>query len=629
MGSTDSIGSGNGCGAGAAVIDAAATTPSARTIHGLFAHQARFAPNLLAVSDGAHDLTFAALDQRSNQIAHSLRAWGVHSGHVVATCLGHTPDFAACALAALKSGAAYLPLDPLNPDDRLEFMLRQSGARVLLTTAALARPALNGSWRTVPLDAYAGEISSCPSDQVSEQNDPDTCAYVIFTSGSTGTPKGVEVTHRNLLNLVGWHNHTFAVTPADRTSQVANLGFDAAVWELWPNLIAGASVHFAPEAARSSPEQMRDWLVARAITISFQPTPMAELMMRLPWPPETLLRYLLTGGDVLHDVPSPALPFKLVNNYGPTEATVVATSAVVEARPDARTVPSIGAAIENVTLAIVSPNLQPVADGEPGELCVGGAGVARGYLGQPELTAEKFVKLPAGRFYRTGDMARRLANGEIAFLGRLDDEIKIRGFRIQPAEIVRCLNTHPAVAASAVSARQFAGEMQLVAYIVPEPDAPVHLVSELQACVREGVPEYMVPKVFVKLAELPVGPNGKVERSRLPEPCDDNRLREGPVAAPRSVIEERVVEILVPMLGVPDVGVNDNFFLLGGHSLLGAQLIARLRERFGVELSLRSLFDKPRVADIAAEIERLLVAKVEGMSDEEAERMLKAAREAA
>jgi len=361
--------------------------------------------------------------------------------------------------------------------------------------------------------------------------------------------------------------------------------------------------------------------------LSFGPTAVAECMVNLAWPPQTALRVLLTGADTLRRYPRPGTPFVLVNNYGPTECTVVATSGEIGPHVGSDVLPSIGRPVENVEIHIVDEELNPVPDGAPGELLIGGAGVGRGYLNLPELTAQKFIADPFGgtagaRFYRSGDLARMLPDGQIEFMGRSDEQIKIRGYRIEPGEIAAALEQHPAIQASCVAAYSTdAGERRLAAYIVPAsklcPNA-----RQLQAFLGDRLPDYMVPSTFVRLECLPISAHGKVDRAALPQPTAENELNDDSFADAQSEIEQWLAGLLTGLLGVPRVGRNDNFFNLGGHSLLGAQLIAKVQQRFGVELSLRSLFDHPTIAEISSEIERLLEAKLQAMTDEEAQRIL-------
>jgi amino acid adenylation domain-containing protein len=452
-------------------------------------------------------------------------------------------------------------------------------------------------------------------------------AYVIYTSGSTGRPKGVEITHKNLLNLVFWHQNEFKVSSNDRASQLASPGFDAAVWELWPYLTAGASVHLVDEEVRSQPGALRDWLVQHRITIGFVPTPVAERMMTLEWPSHTALRTLLTGADTLHGYPPRNLPFAFVNNYGPTECTVVATSGAVlpEEHPDV--LPTIGRPISNVEILILDERLRPVPVGTTGEIYIGGAGVGRGYLNSPELTAAKFIANPfettgSGRLYRTGDLGCYLADGQISFQGRIDDQIKIRGYRIEPNEIVATLNQHPSVEASAVVAREQAGsDKHLVAYVVLRPDAQI-TIPVLRNFLHERLPEHMVPRVFVQLYSMPLNANGKIDTVNLPAPDEQNTIVNSELPSPRNIVEERLVQILTKLLNIRSVDINDNFFLLGGHSLLAAQLLASMRDVFDVELPLRTIFDSPTIAALSLEIERSLSTRVDSMTSDEVTKAL-------
>jgi acyl carrier protein len=335
-------------------------------------------------------------------------------------------------------------------------------------------------------------------------------------------------------------------------------------------------------------------------------------MLLLSWPADTPLRILLTGADVLHLHPSAKVPFKLVNNYGPTECSVVTTSGLVQAGEAEVGLPPIGRPIDNAQVYILDEEMREAGDGETGEIYIGGAGVARGYLNRPLLTAKRFVPNPfgEGRLYRTGDLGRYCADGQIAFLGRLDEQVKIRGYRVELEEIVCHLDAHPAVQVSAVICREDKpGDKQLVAYVVLAPAADSEKVR-LREFLSTRLPEYMVPSAFVQLGALPLTENGKVDRAKLPAPDEVNLLRDESFVTPRTPIEERLVKILAPLLHVGSISLNDNFFFLGGHSLLGTQLITRINQTFKVEMSLLNLFKHPTVAEIAYEIEQLIVAKV-------------------
>jgi len=501
-------------------------------------------------------------------------------------------------------------MDPAYPPDRLAFMLDDAQAPVLISSPSIAQRLPLAKREHVYLDAP--KIADHPAEPPPVPIGPDDLAYVIYTSGSTGRPKGVEISHRSLANLVSWHTQAFSVTALDRASHLAGLGFDAAVWELWPYLAVGASVHLAEEDTRNSAEALWGWLLAQRISISFVPTPLAEqlLGLRLKWPRKIALRVLLTGGDTLQHYPPPGLPFLVVNNYGPTECTVVATSGPLLPNRSATALPPIGRPIANTQIYLLDQRLQPVPAGATGEMYIGGAGVARGYHNRPDLTVEKFITSPfsdepGARLYKSGDLARLLPDGQIAFLGRMDDQIKIRGYRIEPNEIVSALRRHPDIHGSVVVAREAArGERQLVAYIVPKAEFDLTYTG-LRDFLGDFLPEYMIPAAFVRIDALPLTPHGKIDRAALPEPTPTNTLQDDGSAEPCTSTEQHVAEILGELLNLESVGLEDNFFLLGGHSLLGAQLIARLRDAFGVEISLRSLFEGPTVAALSAELDRL------------------------
>jgi amino acid adenylation domain-containing protein len=576
-------------------------------------------PDAIALTAGAQVQTYQELDSQANRVAHYLRSLGVGPDVLVGVCLPRCAEMVVAALGILKAGAAYLPMDPAYPPDRLAFMLQDAQAPALITNRCIAGR-LPASGCTI-VDASGPEIDGQPDFAPRIEIMPDDLAYVIYTSGSTGRPKGVEITHGGLANLVSWHRQAFSLMPGDRASHLAGLGFDAAVWELWPYLATGASVHLTDEATRVSARLLRDWLLARKITISFVPTPLAERMLALEWPSETPLRILLTGGDTLHHYPPADLPFALVNNYGPTECAVVATSCPVrpEAHPKSR--PPIGRPITNTRVYLLDEHLEPVPTGEAGEIYIGGAGVARGYHNLPSLTAQRFIRdpfssEPGGRLYRTGDLGSLLPDGQIAFLRRIDDQIKIRGYRIEPNEIVSVLNQHQDVCESLVTACEDpSGDKRLVAYVVLAPDSGATQTA-LRDFLAEQLPEYMLPAAFVPLDAFPLTPHGKIDRAALPAPTAENTLKNGSVQAPGSAIEERLTGILATLLRVEHVGADENFFQMGGHSLLGAQVIAHVRDVFGVELSLRSLFDHPTAREMSTEIERLILTNLESVSGE-------------
>ena len=445
-----------------------------RCIHQLVEAQAESAPEALAAKFKDQQLTYKTLNRQANQLAHHLRTLGVGPEVPVCVCAERSLDLLVALLGILKAGGAYVPLDPAYPQARLAFMLSDSQAPLLLTQPQLAAQFSESEATVVCLDdpKIVGQSEANPVNNSA----PEDLAYIIYTSGSTGAPNGVEISHAALLNLVFWHQQAFAVTAADRATQIASMSFDASGWEIWPYLAAGAGIHLVEDEIRAAPEQVRDWLLSNSITICFLPTPLCERILTLDWPNESALRILLTGGDKLHQYPPRFLPFDLVNNYGPTEHTVVTTSGSVRAGEYSATAPSIGRPIANTQIYILDAHLEPVPEGVTGELFIGGAGLARGYRNRPTLTAERFIPDPFGdkpgaRLFRTGDMVRHLGGGAIEFLGRRDTQVKIRGFRVDTGEIEAALVKHPAITQAAVMAREdVRGEEALVAYVVQDSD---------------------------------------------------------------------------------------------------------------------------------------------------------------
>ncbi|WNZ58795.1 amino acid adenylation domain-containing protein [Myxococcus sp. MxC21-1] len=559
------------------------------------------APDATAVvgPDG-QSISYRELDRRAERVARHLRQLGAGRERIVGVCIGRSVEMVVSLLGVLKAGAAYLPLDPNYPAERLAYIVGDAAPVAILNTGA--DPIADTRVPRLDISRVLNETDT-PDVPTKEPVRLDDLAYVIYTSGSTGAPKGVLVTHRNLMNLVSWHTETFSLTAKDRMTQLASIAFDAAVWEIWPTLAAGATLHLVAPELSSAPADLANWLVAQQISISFLPTVIAEAVLALPWPSPCALRFVLTGGDRLHATPPAGLPFQLVNNYGPTETTVVATSGTVA--PDGKQgLPSIGRPVANARIYILDRQRRPVLPGVIGELYIGGAGVTRGYLNRPDLNAERFIPdpfvgVPEARMYASGDFARFLPDGTIAFHGRADRQVQIRGVRVELGEIEAALAAHPDVTAAAVvsEAQRQNGDVRLIAFaasdVVPQPDAAV-----LTQYLATKLPTAILPSRVIVIDRLPLTPNGKVDTAAL----EARALEAQPQvasAAPRTPHEEILAGIWSAVLGQERVGIHDDFFDLGGHSLKATQVIARTREAFGVDIPVRAIFERRTIAQLA------------------------------
>ncbi|HSN88710.1 MAG TPA: amino acid adenylation domain-containing protein, partial [Thermoanaerobaculia bacterium] len=563
-------------------------------VHRLFRQWAERTPDALAVAWNGGRLTYGELARQAEALARWLRGQGVGPETVVALSFERSPELITAALAVLEAGGAYLPVDPAQPVERKDWILRDSGATLALTSKDLF-PVREGE-RFAPADAGS-----------------DGLAYVIYTSGSTGMPKGTELGHRGLSNLIAWHRRTYGLGPADRTTLLAGPGFDASVWEMWAALTSGASLHIPSREVVLSPPALLRWMGEEGITVSFLPTPLAEAVLFESIPKGLSLRLLLTGGDRLVRRPPPDLPYALVNHYGPTESTVVATAGRVA--PVGERAPEIGSPIANTRVLILDRSLRPVPVGIAGELCLSGDGLARGYRNRPELTAERFVPEPFGaegaRLYRTGDLARWRPDGGIEFLGRADSQVKIRGFRIELGEVESALARQPGVEAAVVLAREdVRGDNRLVAYVVAS-EGEIS-TEELRRGLQRTLPEPMVPSAFVLLPELPLGPTGKVDRRALPAPERSRHESDPDFVPPRTPLEEEVAQVWRDVLGVDRIGVHDSFWALGGHSLLATRVLSRTEDLFRVDLPLQTLFASPTLGGFAALVGESVLAGEEG-----------------
>ncbi|HEV2736704.1 MAG TPA: amino acid adenylation domain-containing protein, partial [Longimicrobiaceae bacterium] len=594
--------------------DTAADLPRA-AVHELFAAQASATPAAVAVAADGGPLTYAELDRRANRLARYLVARGAAAEERVALCLDRGVEMVVGVLGVLKASAVYVPLDPSHPTERLRDVIADAGVSRVLTLAGSGANLPDGVER-VRLDEpeTAAALAAMPPEAPGVATDPEQLAYVIYTSGSTGRPKGVQVTHASLANLLLATRDAFRFAPGDVMPCLASYAFDIWAFEALLPLVSGAAVHLIPRERVLDVEQLADE-VRDATALHCVPVLMRQLVAALRASGRTLpgLRRAFVGGDAvppdllaeMHEV-FPAAALHVL--YGPTEATVLAsTFHVPRGWGGARHM--LGRPLPNMRLYVCDGRGEPLPAGIPGALLIGGAGVARGYLGRPELTAENFVPdafgaEAGGRLYRTGDRVRWVVAGALEFLGRVDSQVKVRGFRIEPGEIEAALLAHSGVHEAVVLVREQApGERRLVAYVVPG-DGGGLSVAELRSALRGRLPEYMVPSAFVVLDALPLNVNGKVDRKALPAPEAGGDGKS--CVAPRTAAEEILAGIWDEVLGVERVGAEEDFFELGGHSLLATRVVSRVRQSFGVEVPLRALFEAPTVAGLAGRVEALL-----------------------
>jgi amino acid adenylation domain-containing protein len=606
-----------------AALDAAPAPLPATTLVELF--EARVATDgaATAVAFGDESLSYAELNQRANRLARHLRGLGVGPEVRVGLALERSPELVAALLAVLKAGGAYVPLDPGYPQERLSFMLEDAAVPVLLTQERLLGALPAHAARVVCVDRDWPEIAGLEAANLTPVATPASLAYVIYTSGSTGRPKGVAVAHAGLANLAHAEQDVLGVHAGSRVLQFASLSFDASIFEIAMALASGACLCLATREALLPGPSLLETLQRQRVTIATLPPSAVALLPAAELPHlETLT---LAGEKVPAALVARWSPGRrFFNLYGPTEATV--WSAFAECRDTERD-PPIGAAVPNTTLHVLDRRLQPVPQGVPGELFVGGAGVARGYLNRPDLTAASFVPdpfaaAPGARLFRTGDRVRRRADGALEFLGRIDQQVKLRGFRIEPGEIEAVLTRHPEVKDAAVLLRDGAGgERRLVAYVAAGA-ASRPSVAALRAHLREALPEHMVPGAIVVLESLPQTPNGKLDRAALPAP---DAPQDGPVAPPRDGLETQIAALWAELLGLPRVSIHDNFFDLGGHSLLVVRTHRRLREMFpDRELPVVALFEHPTVASLAERLRGDDPGAARAADEEDAERLLAA-----
>ncbi len=600
--------------------DTATSYGGSGCVQELFEEQARKTPQMPAVQYEEQQLTYEDLNRRANRLAHHLRAQGVGRETLVGICVERSPAMLVGVLGILKAGAAYLPLDPSYPVERLRFMQEDAGLTILLTQQNQNQTATLGKSRVIYLDQDWEAIAACSPENPAPVSTPDNLAYLIYTSGSTGVPKGVVVEHRQLLNQLLWCRDKFGFSASDRVLQKASLTFDVSILETLLPLICGARVVMAGPGGDRDPDYLVELIRKEQITyIDAVPMLLDSLLDHQGSGAWNSVRLVTVGGEALNL----ALVHKfhgksrapLWNCYGPTETAIQSTVALCE---PGRGRVSIGRPIANNQVYVLDSNLSPTPIGVKGELYIGGDGVARGYLGRRDLTAERFLPDPfvsrktAGgtRLYRTGDLARWLEDGNLECLGRVDQQIKIRGFRIELGEIEAALMGHPKVREAVVIAREdVAGDKRLVAYVVAERKGEESKngigglgSNELREHLVGRLPEYMVPSAYVHLEKLPLNHNGKIDRKSLPEP--DRETPEQEYVGPRNATEETLCRLWQEVLRQERVGIRDNFFKIGGHSLRAAQVAARMRESFKVDIPLRQMFELPTIAQLAVVIDQ-------------------------
>lgn len=598
----------------------APTTSSPRQcLHEWFAEEAKKTPDATAVVCEEKRLTYQQLNQRANQLARYLQKSGIGLETPVALCLERSVDMLVGIIGVLKAGGLYVPMDPAYPKERLKFMLEDTRAPVLLTQANLQARLPETSACVICLDSEWAKIEHESGQDLRQTVAPESGAYVIYTSGSTGNPKGVVVTHHNVVRLFEQTQPWFEFNSNDVWSLFHSYTFDFSVWEMWGALLYGGKLIIVPYLVSRAPDEFDQFLGDHEVTVLNQ-TPSA--FRQLIWAEansrqqrKLKLRYVICGGEALelqslkpwferHGDEQP----RVVNMYGITETTVHVTYRVIgKADLETGVGSVIGVPIPDLRLYLLDPALQPVPLGVIGELCVGGAGVARGYLNRPQLTSEKFIpdpfsKQPGAVLYRSGDLGRYTARGELEYLGRMDEQVKIRGFRVELGEIESVLNKHPDLRESVVVAQpSTSGSYRLVAYAVPRQEMPSS--EGLRQHILQSLPDYMAPELYIPLQRIPLTVNGKVDRRALPSPDSAPKGQSRVTILPRTPMEQLVAGSWLEVLGIEQVGIDDNFFMLGGHSLSATQVMARLSAALKLELSVRLLFETPTIGGLAASIE--------------------------
>ncbi len=601
-------------------MSAQSAFPREQSVAELFERHVARAPEALALSWGDETLSYEELNARANQLAHALRAEGVDHETPVAVFMEPSAELIIAILAICKAGGTYLPLDVSYPEARLSFMLADVDAALIVTDSSARLSLPEHEARVLCVDAAAKELDGLPRENLSSSARGDSRVYIMYTSGSTGTPKGIEILHRGISRLVLNTNY-MEVDASDRVAQVANAAFDAFTWEMWTALLNGAALIGVPRETLLDPFALADFIATRGITSMLLTTALFHFVAREHPSAFETLRTLVVGGEALapqwaRRVLQGGAPGRLINAYGPTESTVAATCHIVrEVEEGALSIP-IGAPVSNTSVYVLNGDMRPVEVGEVGEIFIGGDGLARGYLGRPALSAERFVNSPfqaGAKLYRSGDLGRWRSDGALEFCGRVDAQVKIRGFRIELGGVESVIRRHPAVAEVAVLAREGAdGNKQLVAYVVlarrelnaagRRAEALQELVA-LRRALRQQLPEYMIPSSYALLDELPLTPNRKLDRKRLPSAELVLADTEAVYVAPATETARAIAGLWSELLGVERVSETANWTECGGNSLLAAQLLLRIQDRLGVKVPAYLFYEEPTVGQLACRVD--------------------------
>lgn len=573
------------------------------TVLDYFIQQLHYCKNKPAIVSKNNSMTYQQLNDASNRLAALLQQKGVRPGDIIPLIAQRTPEMLVGLLAIVKVGASYIPIDARYPAKRIRFIVEQSQASLLLVSNTSPSDIIQYDDREIiTIDTISQSL--IPSPLIGTL-DPDSSAYIIFTSGTTGTPKGVMISHRSLLNIILWHNTAFAMNAQSRSTLIAGIGFDVAQWEIWSALCSGAALVLPEEDVRLQPTALLDFFAEYEVTHAFVPTVLIAEVVTAPQPAALKLQYLFTAGEKLHPVKLEQTNYQLVDYYGPTEATIFATyNPVISATQNPPA--TIGTPVADTEILILDEGLQPVSGDQAGELFIGGTCLARGYLNNPELTAEKFLTpahFPGKRLYRSGDLVRWLPDGRIQYLGRLDDQVKIRGNRVELGEIESLMLKVPGVKAAVAAVTQPENPLakKIVAFVVPD-GTDENPLAAIKRQLQDALPDYFLPADYQLVEQLPINANGKTNKAALLENYHPTASPHRLNTEPLDDWQQPIADIWCQLLAQPYIAADDNFFTIGGHSLLAASLAAAINRQTGVKTYVRDIYEFPTIARLAQEL---------------------------